>query len=215
MDQNKISGPPNPAGPARSDRPLGRGLEELSHVFLSQRPPEAPGIDPTAARPPGRTSAEPGLRMDAVLLRSGGDITRDGVAALLTEYEGAVEEGLHRIDANVPCDPHGEIDVLAVDRANQLVILDFDTAPIDDLLLRGIAHFDWITRHLPIVRRMCRGVAINFSLQPRLFLVSPGFSPLLESVSRHITRPRIDWIQYRLMITPTGPGIFFERMAGN
>jgi hypothetical protein len=214
MDQSKTGGPPNPTGPARSDRPLGRGLEELSHVFLSQRPAEVPGIDPPAARAPERPSNE-ALHMDAVLLRSGGAVTRDGLAALLTEFEGAVEEGLRRIDANVPCDPYGEIDVLAVDRGNQLVILDFETAPIDDLLLRGIAHFDWINRHLPIVRRMCRGLAINFSLQPRLFLISPGFSPVLESASRHINRPRIDWIKYRLLITPAGPGIFFERIAGN
>jgi hypothetical protein len=126
------------------------------------------------------------------------------------ELDGALEEGLRAIDANIPCHPCGEIDLLAVDRASQLTIIDFDTTSNDGLVLRGIGHFDWVVRHMPNVARMYREQAINFCLQPRLVLLAPRFSPLVRSVARQITHPRIHWITYHTVDGPGGPGILFE-----
>jgi hypothetical protein len=47
------------------------------------------------------------------------------------------------IDANIPCETSGSIELLALDGKNQLAIIDLDH-PDDGLLLRGIDHFDWI-----------------------------------------------------------------------
>ena len=116
------------------------------------------------------------------------------------------------IDTNIPCDPCGEIDVMALDRTNQLTIVDLDTTSNDGLLLRGIGHFDWVVRNIINLGRMYRGQAINFSLPTRLFLVAPQFSPLLKSAARQITRPQISWVKYHVVDAFGRPGILFEHV---
>ena len=211
MDQPNPGGP-GAAGVGRSDRPLGRGLEDVSHVFLSPKPDEE-GTEPSggwrAERPVPRQESAP----STVLLRPAAQVTREQVAAALKEFAGALEEGLRAIDAEIPCPPCGEIDLLAIDRANQLTVIDFDTTSSDELLLRGLGHFDWVVGNLPNVRRMFRGQAINYSLEPRLFLLAPQFSFRVRRVACRIPRPRIDWIRYHFVETPGRPGILFEPLS--
>ena len=102
---------------------------------------------------------------------------------------------------------------IAIDRAGLLTIIDFDTTSNDELLLRGLSHFDWVVRNLPNVRRMYRGQAINLSQEPRLVLLAPQFSSRVRCVARQIPRPRIDWVRYHFVETPGRPGIFFETLA--
>jgi len=211
MEQPKPGGP-SAAGSGRSDRPLGRGLEDVSHVFLSPKTDEG-GTDPNggwqAERPFPRQEAAAG----AVLLRPLAQVTREQVAAALKEFDGALEAGLRGIDSEIPCAPGGEIDLIAIDRANLLTIIDFDTTSNDDLLLRGLDHFDWVVGNLPNVRRMYRGRPINFSRDPRLFLLAPRFSSRVRRVARQLPRPRIDWVRYHFVETSGRPGIFFESLA--
>jgi hypothetical protein len=192
MDQNK--------------RPLGRGLQDVSHLFLSQRAAETAASDQAEDR-------SLGSRGGIALLRPA-PIPREQLAIVLMELDGALEEGLRAIDANIPCHPCGEIDVLAVDRAGQLTIIDVDTTTNDGLLLRGIGHFDWVVRNMPNVPRMYREETINATLPPRLFLLAPQFSPLLRSVARQITRPRIQWVRYHTVDASGRPGILFEPVVG-
>jgi hypothetical protein len=133
---------------------------------------------------------------------------------MLRGLEGALEDGLRTIDAAVGCHPCGEIDFLAVDRSNQLTVIDFDTTANDGLLVRGIGHFTWIVDNLSLVRRMYAQESINFSVQPRLFLLAPQFSPLIRASARQIARPRINWVRYQVVQTSSGPGIFFEPGVG-
>ncbi|MGH7499857.1 MAG: hypothetical protein ACREL3_13520, partial [Gemmatimonadales bacterium] len=112
----------------------------------------------------------------ALLLRPAACITREQVAAALKEFDGALEPGLRGLDAGIPCAPDDEIDLLAIDRASQITIVDFDTTSSEELLIRGLGHFDWVLRNVPNLRRMFRGQAINFSLEPRLVLLAPQFS---------------------------------------
>jgi hypothetical protein len=200
------------AGVGRSDRPLGRGLEDVSHVFLSQKAEEG-GTDPNGAWRAERPSPRQESAPSALLLRPAAQVTREQIAAALKEFGGALEEGLRGIDAEISCGPCGEIDLLAIDRASQLTIIDFETTSNDELLIRGLGHFDWVVRNLLNVRRMFRGQAINFSQEPRLFLLAPEFSSRVRCVARQIPRPRIDWVRYHVVETPDRPGIFFEPLA--
>ena len=214
MEQDRTGGPEEAPGAGRVDRPLGRGLEDVSHLFLSHKTGEALASDQPPVRPPERSSPSLGSRGGTALLRPSASIPRDRLTAILTELDGALEEELRAIDANIPCHPCGEIGLLAVDRASRLAIIDFDTTGNDGLLLRGMGHFDWVVRNMPNVGRMYRGQAINFSLQPRLFLLAPQFSPLLRSVARQITRPQIHWVRYHTVDASGGPGILFEPVSG-
>ena len=207
MSENDVG---RPAG--EPDRPLGRGLEQVSHLFLSRKPDAGSPSDGPAAPSPG-SSALPEAGGAGAVLRSA-RVSRDQLAAMLAGLDGGLEEGLRAIDARVPCHPYGEIDVLAVDRAGQLTIIDFDTVVNDGLLLRGFGHFDWATWNMPIVQRMYRTQAVDGSLPARLFLLAPQFSPVLRRVMRYIIRPQIHWVRYHPVEAPGGPGILFEPVVG-
>jgi hypothetical protein len=124
----------------------------------------------------------------------------------------ALESGLRVIDFAIRCVPCGEIDLLAIDRTNQLTIIDFELSEGDDILVRGLGHFDWMVANLTNVRRMFRGHAINFSLEPRLFLLAPRFSSRLRCVARQIQRPRIDWVRYTCVELSGQSGILLEAL---
>ncbi len=198
-------------GVGPSDRPLGRGLEHVSRVFLTQQPPErftGPGGD----RPPGRPLPREESAAGAVLLRPAAQVTREQVSAALKEFVGALEEGLSIIDGGISCAPCGEIDFLAVDRMNQLAVVDFETTATDELLIRGLGHVDWMVGNVPNLRRMFRGNAINFSLPPRLFLVAPQVSSRVRCAGRQVASPEIEWVRYHLVEMPGRAGILFERL---
>jgi hypothetical protein len=208
MDQNDTAGSAGEHG-----RPLGRGLADVSHLFLSRKTSETPTGD-RAAAPSSESSPPPGGRGAGVNLRPA-SVTREGLAAILMGLDSGLEDGVRAIDARIPCHPCGEIDLLAVDRARQLTIIDFETTVNDGLLLRGLGHFDWVSRNMPIVERMYQAQAVDFSLPARLLLLAPQFSPLVRRVVRQIIRPQIHWVRYHTLDVSGGPGILFEPVVGD
>jgi len=194
----------------RTEKRVSHGLEDVSHLFLSQSPEQSaekadtPNIRPAQAPPERAQSKAP------FLLHNSPTINRELILGFLNGTAAVLEEGLRAIDANIPCDPFGSIDLVAVDSQDQLCIINVDVVQKDDSLLSGIAYFDWIVRNTPIVRRMYQGRVINFSAQPRLFLVAPAFSPLLQCVAQRSTNPKVCCIAYRAVAMPGGIGILFE-----
>ena len=194
----------------RTEKRFARGLEDVSHLFLSQSPDrpaekaEAPDIRPAQAPSEGAQFGTP------FLLRDSPTFSRELILGFLKSGAAVLEEGLRAIDANIPCDPFGFIDLVAVDSQDQLCIINVDVVQKDESFLRGIAYFDWIVRNTPIVRRMYQGRVINFSAKPRLFLVAPGFSPLLKCVAQRSTSPEVCCFAYRTVAMPGGIGILFE-----
>src|SRR5262245_10046288 len=200
-------GEPSP----RSERPLGRGLEDVSHLFLSQRQAAAAAAPPPRAPEPQRPVQAAPPR-PSVLAPSPTPLTRPQLATMLREAGGALEDGLRALDSNVPCHPCGEIDLLALDRSNLLTVVDYEVAPAAALMLRGIAHVDWILRNVHTIRRMYAGQVINFSAPPRVILIAPAFSPLLKSAARQVNRPQITWVRYHAVDVGGQPSVFFERL---
>ena len=189
--------------------PLGRGLEHVSHLFLSAKTGEA-----SAPSPEPESSALAGPRKNAVVLRPV-QLTRDRLAAFLPlDWSGALEEGLRTIDARIPCHPCGEIDVLAVDRTSKLTIIDFDTTLNDGLLLRGLGHFDWVVRNVQNIQRMFPAQTIDAALPPRVVLLAPQFSAVVRRVMRQFTHPSVQWFRYHTVDTPAGVGMLFEPVTG-
>ena len=193
-----------------TEKRLSQGLEEVSSLFLSQSPDKAAKKVQTSNIPPAQAPAEQAQSRTPFLLHEALNVNRELILGFLKENAAVLEEGLRSIDANIPCDPFGYIDLVAVDGQSQLCIINIDIDQKDESLLRGIAYFDWIIRNTPIVRRMYQGRAINFSAQPRLFLVAPNFSPLLKCVARRSTCPEIYCLAYRAIAVPGRTGIIFE-----
>jgi hypothetical protein len=209
MDPNN---PEEPAEKQNGERLLPRGLEHVSQLFLTRpqsgRPPQENSPSASTEHP----NARPVDQTRTVLLRPCESSSREHVVAVLKKQTAAIEEGMKAIDANIPCEASGSIEVLALDSKNQLVIIDLDDHSNDALLLRGIDHLDWIVRNISNVRRMYQNHPINFSLPPRIFLVAPEFSPLFHSVTRHITSLQIDCLKYHAIALSGGTGIFFEHI---
>jgi hypothetical protein len=212
---------PDPAGSVTETRPLGRGLEDVSHLFLSgpaapargepQVPdgprPEAPA-DATAKR-----AAMLGTRPGLVMLRpSTAAPSREQIIAALREFGPTLWEPLRPIATGVSCSRAGQIDLLAADRSNRLVIVDVDPVEGDNLLLRGIIHYGWVLQNLPPLRRVCEEAGVDFSRPPRAILVAPRFPPLFEESIRHIKGPDVMCVRYHSLDIGIGTGIFFERL---
>ena len=198
MDTNKTGEEPDKQN---GERVLPRGLEHVSNLFISRSlPGRAPQEHAQSAQ------AEP----LTVLLRSCGFSTREQLASLLKKQAGALEEGMTAIDTNILSEASGSIEILALDARNRLTIIDVDDHPNDELLLRGIDHYDWVVRNISNLRRMYAGQLVDFSLQPRIFLIAPEFSSLFRSVTRHFTSLQIQCLKYRAVTISGGIGIFFE-----
>lgn len=204
---------PGPAqGASRAARPLGRGLEDVSRLFVSGGS-GAGERAPTDDRATLNDDAPPVVRAGAAVLRPRDAISRELLIATLRECPGALEENLRVIDARFPCHPCGEIDLLAVDRANRLTIIEVETVVGDGLLLRGISHVDWVVRNLIHMRRMYPGSTIDFLRQPRLVFVAPRFSTLLPGAVRQIAGLDISCFKYHAVVLSSGTGILFERVS--
>ena len=196
-------------GKQSTEKPLPRGLEQVSHLFLSNGLAGRGFQETTPSRgePAQTKSGEP---HQTVVLRPGRFHARDQLVSLLRKQVAALEEGMRTIDAGISCDTSPDIELLALDGTNRLAIVDLDDCPNDGLLLRGIDHFDWFVRNIPNLRRMCQGQVIDFSLEPRLFFVAPEFSPLFLCAARHLTSLQINCFRYHTIALSGGTGILFE-----
>ena len=200
-----------PQNPGRTERRLGRGLEDVSYLFLSPKAGELAVKGVARGDSTERARVQPSQRAIPIVLGPSPALNQNELVSLLNRNTAVLEEGLQAIDANIPCEIGGPISLLAVDRTNQLAIIDLDTSTNDELVLRGICHFDWFVRNVPIVRRMYHGRVINFSFQPRLFLVAPDFSPLARCVVHRISCHQIICFRYHAVALSSGTGLLFER----
>jgi hypothetical protein len=191
----------------QSNKPLGRGLEQISHLFLSQKA----NIPRPGDQPPGRLpEPAPG---GTTLLHASASVSKDRLVAVLKDNPGALEDGLRIIDTFIPCHPHSDINLLALNRANQLTAIDLETGINDSLILRGLAHCDWLKHNVPNVRRMYAQQNIVVSTQPRLFLVAPKFTALALNAARQLTAMQIHCIRYHAFDIGGVTGISFEPIA--
>ncbi len=210
-DRNAGGGQAFPQSRPQTERALGRGLADISHLFLSQASDES---DPERGARGGLLKAiqtqqpEPAL---VTALNPLSRISRDQLVSLLKEHPALLEEGLHPIDSDIRFHACGPIDLLAVDDCGRLVVVDVDVSPNDNMLMRGIYHCDWLVSNAPIVRRMYREMPIDYASNPRLFLVAPDFSALHRSVTSWISNPHIRCFKYHAVAMHDGAGILVEQ----
>ncbi|MBN2319206.1 MAG: hypothetical protein JXR49_09010 [Acidobacteria bacterium] len=198
--------------PVRTDKHLARSLEDVSHLFLSKENARNGSPDKLSGDSKGQVSPLPGDR--PVFLREDRSqpLQKDGLIALLNSNIGILEDGLKTIDTNVSMDSGGPVDLVAVDRFNKLSLIDIDVSGSDALLLRGICHFDWFVRNVPIVRRMYHGRVIDYSAHPRIFLVAPKFSAMFRCAAQRIACTQIHCYLYQITAGSGGTGILLTRI---
>jgi hypothetical protein len=123
-----------PAHERRAPRPLGRGLEEVSHFFL----PGSASATPGSQNRRGHIGAECASRRPCRPRRAPprSALTRVQITDTLRECRNALGDDILAIGAGIACSPYGEIDLIALDRAHQLTIVDVQTR-LDDAWLRA------------------------------------------------------------------------------
>ncbi len=213
MNQDEKEGKVRPMqAPVRTDKHLARSLEDVSHLFLSKENakngfPEKPAGGSTEPEPPHSGECPVFLREEPPQAPQ-----KDNLVSLLNSQTGILEDGLRAIDTNVPVDSASPVDLVAVDRFDKLCLIDIDLSGNDALLLRGICHFDWFVRNVPIVRRMYHGRVIDFSAHPRIFLVAPGFSDMFRCAAKRIACTQIHCFLYQVAAGSGGTGILLTRV---
>lgn len=198
--------------PVRTEKHLARSLEDVSHLFLSK---ESAGNGTTNALPRDsvrQVPPHPGERSIFLLEDQSQNLEKGSLVTLLKSNTRVLEEGLKAIDENVPVDSGNPVDLVAVDRFNKLCLIDVDVAGGDALLLRGICHFDWFVRNVPIVRRMYHERVIDFSAHPRLFLAAPKFSAMFRCAAQRIASTQINCYLCSAAAGPGGTGILLTRV---
>ena len=91
----------------RASRPLGRGLEEISHLFLSNHASSAAGDhmrDPASDRNVG--TVRPATRVGVAMLRSAEPLTKGQVAATLRECRSVLADDMLAIGPGIVCSPY-------------------------------------------------------------------------------------------------------------
>jgi len=193
-------------------RTLGRGLADVSHLFLQRTVNGLPAGEQAVARGAGSGAPQAGTGARPVLVEPSAAAARAALIATLKESGGALERNLRVIDVGLPCVPYGEIDLVALDGSNQLTIIDVDCSGGDGLLLRGVSHVDWSVRNAAILHRVYRGLPVDFARPPRLLLVAPRFSPGLASAVRRFTGLDITCVRCLTVDVSGRTAILFERV---
>jgi hypothetical protein len=215
MDPRKPEDSTSPQDAEQPEKPpLGRGLEQISHLFLTQKTNVRGVADLPSSTAPGSRFSQtpPAPAPHTALLPLSTTIAKDRLVSLLRHSPGALAEELRVIDIFVSCHPHSDIDLLALDRSNQLTVIDIETSFNDALLLRGLGHCDWLQNNIRNIRRMYPGETIALPSQPPLFLVAPRFSSMALSAARQLTQSQIHWVRYQAFDTGGSTGISFEPM---
>ncbi len=187
-----------------SEERLARGLEDVSHLFLSQPSAGSSTKPPDLNASPKFESPESAPPNIAIPLHPHPTVDRVLLISLLKINADVLEKNLRVIDVDVPCNPYGALDLLALDRFNQFCIINIDTTLNDYSLLLGIGCSSWIASNSSNLKRMYPGWPVDFSEPPRLFLVAPGFSPLLVCAANYITAPEV------CCFIKTAPGFFYR-----
>ncbi len=124
--QNAYGGRKFPENRPQAERALGRGLEDISHLFLSQAVSE-PNAGSEAQRSvvqPVKVQQPAPAFVTALSPLEG--VSREQLISLLKGRPMLLEDGLRIIDASIPVYPCGPIDLLAVDDGSRLIVVDID-----------------------------------------------------------------------------------------
>jgi len=124
---------------------------------------------------------------------------------LVRRFPENIEEGLKYLDHQKSTD-RGPLDVLLVDSGNSLVICELKIVEDDNMLFQGIDYYDYMTKNIEGFARAysSKGIKIDPTQEPRLFLIAPSFSIALQNRCKWIDIP-ISLYTYQCITLETNP----------
>lgn len=103
------------------------------------------------------------------------DVSETKLEDLVRRAPELIEEGLRFLDHQVATD-RGPLDVLLVDSARALVVVELKATEDDGVLVQGLDYYDYVMRSLDAFARVYQKHKIDTSQEARLLLIAPGFS---------------------------------------
>jgi hypothetical protein len=113
------------------------------------------------------------------------DVSEAQLKDLVRRAPELLEDGLKYINHQI-FTSRGLLDVLMVDHLQSLVIVKLRDVEDDEILIQGIDFYDSAIRNLDGFVRAYEHLKIDPGQEPRLVLVAPSFSPVLQN--------RVKWI---------------------
>lgn len=96
-----------------------------------------------------------------------------------------IEEGLKYVDHR-KTDGKGRMDVLYVDRGNAVVAAGLNMAQDDNMLLRGLDYYNYVSANIEALARIHKSDGIDPTKAIRLMLIAPSFSQSMVNRCRWI-----------------------------
>ena len=107
------------------------------------------------------------------------------LAQCIKYHPESVEEGLKIIDTFFRLSNGREIDVLAIDKDNKLVIMELKTGIDNNQLVQVMDYYDWVLNNFDTLKRIYPNT--NFeNVAPRLILVAEDYSDEVLTLSKYL-----------------------------
>ena len=135
---------------------------------------------------------------------------RRQLAQLVADHCQALDENLKVVGRSGQEELWGPMDLLAIDEGRRLVIIDVALQAGDDLLVQGLAHLSWISQNQQLLTALLAEEQVNIDMSPRLILVAPDFSSVIQKAADGLTSVAIDLFRFRWLESGEEKGILLE-----
>ncbi len=141
-------------------------------------------------------------------------IDRGKLREIIIKNSGCLDPDLSFIDKDLGTET-GVIDFLGVDKSGGLVIVNINIEKSNEALISVLSQIQWLKKSRNLIKRLYSKENIDFSLPPKIYLVSSGFSEKLKSAAKQILMENIKLIRFKYLSNKDQKAIFFEEIFCN
>lgn len=131
--------------------------------------------------------------------------------SILINNPNIIEEGLKIIDTQIVTS-RGPLDILGVDSGNVLVIIELKIVESDEMLWQALDYYDWVFMNIDSIKRMYQDSKIEHSQEPRLMLIAPTFSDVIQRRAIYLEAP-VELLEYKYLQADDKRGILLNPVS--
>ena len=123
-------------------------------------------------------------------------VEKASIVKKIIESPHEIEAELKVLDKDVNIADYGSIDMVGVDSSRRLVLIEIGLDESPQILLDALGRFDWIVRNEDIVRRLYASSDVDWSKEPRVFVMVPHLSDSFVRITSHVTQLDLGLFEY-------------------
>ncbi|KPJ49666.1 hypothetical protein AMJ40_05040 [candidate division TA06 bacterium DG_26] len=137
-------------------------------------------------------------------------VEKSAVLSKIFESPEEIESGLRMLDKDVKIADHGPIDLVAMDGAKRLVVIQVGLDDSPQILADAIDRYDWIVRNEHLVHRLYGSSGVDLSERPRVFVLIPHLAERLLRISSYFCGLKLEVFEYKYV--PSLDGLVAEKI---